>query len=156
MRKLSYAAMAVLLAVLFFFPGAALSAWDCEDAIDDHQPEYLKTHKGTLVVKVSCTSDAGAGTYTITNPDATGAYLVAAETVPGAGGDAPSAPYTLTVKNKKNTTILTAPDRSVTANEIVVASQTIGGYVPMFQTKIASTSLGDGNKSVFYLYYEKP
>ena len=155
MRKLSYAAIAVLLAVWFICAGPASAAWDCADVLDVYQPGYLKSNRGTMRVKVSCTSDAGGDTYTLTNQDIKGAYFVALETDPD-GTDVPAGVYTATITNDKGTTILTAANRSTTANEIMPASQTIGAYVPMFQTKITSTTLGNTKKTVFYLYFDIP
>lgn len=146
--------IALALMALLLFSTPSWADWTIVETLDKYTPEYLKLHKGVFRIKLDCTSDASGTTYTLTNTDTIGAYFYMVETIPD-GSLAPDGTYDVTITNDLTTTVLTASGRSTTAKEIAMASATLGGYPPLFGTKITITTLGNTKKTAIYLYYDK-
>jgi hypothetical protein len=154
MTKVPKIVAAALVAFLLLVSSPAFAAWTITETLDKYTPEYLKIHKGAFRIKLACTSDASSTTYTITNPDARGAYFYMLETIPD-GSLVPDGVYSVTVTNDLSTTVLTAAGRSTTAKEIAMASTSLGGYPIMFGTTVTITTLGNTKKAAIYLYFDK-
>ena len=114
-------------------------------------------------VRLTCTSDAGASDYDIVSPMIKGSYLYAVKIMPGAGADAPAAPFDMDIEDEGNFHILdtdanpTAPTGGATYH---TGSASMGVFPPIEdfpETKVSvvCATLGTGNKVVIDLFFAK-
>lgn len=150
MKKQSICVLAMLALIVFAFNGTAFGV-ACSETSDFHGDVYR--------YKISWTSSAG-GAYTCTTSNPINGFVYQFLTDPGAGGDAPTANYDISITNTVSGQDIDGgalDDRSASTSEI--AYPTFGGSpcTPSnFGTlDIAVTNAGSANTGVLYLYILK-
>lgn len=144
--------------LLFAWPGNAFAAWTITETVfyEHRTPGVVSRDFDRIVIKLACTSDAGATDYQITTTRVVGMFLLLVETDPGDGADAPSGTYTLDVEDNLNFHVLDLDARSTTDIQASAADTTLGVLPCMYYLpSVVMSTLGDGNKTDVYLTFVK-
>jgi hypothetical protein len=108
-----------------------------------------------LVVKLACTSDAGASDHDLTT-DVKGSWLYLVRIVPGTAADVPDAVFDLDIEDETNSHILDTDANPVAGTTFHIGSATVGVFPPVISTcSLVCATLGDGKKADFYLYFTR-
>jgi hypothetical protein len=122
-----------------------------------------------VVLKVACVSDALGGSLAMKHRSIDpgnsyveymdrirGSWLYLMKTVPGTGGDQPTAAFDLDVEDENTDHILDTDSNANDANTFTVGSDTLGVYPPIFDyVGLEIGTLGDENTADIYLYFLK-
>lgn len=110
-----------------------------------------ETYGVVKMVKFSWTSSAGGAADATTTEYYSGA-VERMVTVPGSGGDAPTAAYDVAITDKHGIDVLlgAGANRSATAQDSVLAASL--GFVANTQLTLAVTNAGNAKSGTVYLY----
>jgi hypothetical protein len=132
-------------------------AWTIVETMDKVANSRVSTGEIIYVVKLACTADANGTDYDLSGETMTkikGGYIYMVKTRPGAGGDAPTAAYTLDIEDYQDDHLLALTARSTTAVEIEPGSGSIGIYPAIVDqiSVVVNDQIGNGNKTDIYIY----
>ena len=130
-------------------------AWTITETVDKRANSKLLAGEEIFRVKLVCTADASGTDYDLVTTDIKGAYLYMVKTVPGAGGDAPTAVYQIELEDAEDTPLLLLTGLSTSATEINSAASTIGLFPPIFDklSLVVNNQVGNANVITVYLYF---
>jgi hypothetical protein len=136
-------------------------AWTITGSIDEIYGVCHVMGSEMVIVKLDCVSDA-SGTDTDLSTLLTGmewqsilgGWLYGIQTVPGTGGDQPTAAFNLDIQDGQDFSWVDEDSVSHTAVDWISAADEADGQYPLVQkdTAFVCSTLGNENTAVFYLW----
>lgn len=148
MRKLL---LAIAVSLIFLTASVGNAAWTVTET---SHPIKVRGSEA-LIITLACISDASGKDYELTT-SVIGFYLYDVRTVPGSGGDAPTAAYDLDVEDELNFHLMDIDSLSTTATQLTKGSNTVGIFPHMSsQPSVVLGTLGNLNTNTIYLRFVK-
>ncbi len=151
----------ITLAFLLLWGANVYAAWtitatvDKEGRIKDHHMQYEYVYR----IKLACTSDASGTDYVMPSNimgKIRNSWLYMIKTVPGTGGDAPTAAFDLDIEDDNDDHLLDTDANPNGSNKFTPGHATLGIFPIVFDhLSVVIATLGNANTATIYLYFAK-